>query len=160
MNPLTLITPQLIDRCKPMKIIVVCGFTKTGKAIIARELAKQLKRPLVESDDYGFEAYEYFVKDSLNLVRQMPVIIEGVLSFRLLRGGIKDNTFVPDLILKTNCNEATIRHFYEKEGEGRKINRVLAFNRSLNTIWEDYLEERSLLPWIKFPEYLELNTSL
>lgn len=144
-----------------MKTIVICGFTKTGKVLIAKKLAESLKRRLILSDDYGFENYTSFYNDVLNLHNQrIPLIVEGVLCFRLLRKGLKEDIFHPDLILKTECDESTIRHFYQKDGEGDKIDRVLSFNKSLNTIWEEYLNEFNTIPWLRKPAYGELNTSL
>jgi hypothetical protein len=161
MNPVDLVTPQLINYCIPMNTIVICGFTKTGKVLIAKKLAENLKRRLILSDDYGFENYTSFYDDVINLYNQkIPIIVEGVLCFRLLRKGLKEDTFHPDLILKTECSESTIRYFYQKDGEGDKIDRVLSFNKSLNTIWEEYLNEFNTIPWLRKPAYGELNTSL
>jgi hypothetical protein len=143
-----------------MNTIVVCGFTKTGKVTIAKKLAEQLKRPLIISDNYRSEKYDEFVDEVLTHDRnKTPFIVEGILCFRLLRKGVRENVFYPDLIIKTNCNEATIKYFYEIEGEKSKIPRALSYNKGLNTIWDEYrkllLESR-----VKIPKYLELNTSI
>lgn len=154
---MNLVTPQLVKYCESMQTIVICGFTKTGKVLIAKKLAEQLNRPLIISDDYKFEEYEYFRNTVLNLYnKKIPFIAEGVLCFRLLRKGVQENNFYPNLILKTVCNEATIRYFYNKDGEADKIHRVLGFNKSLSTIWNEYIN----YPNISIPNIIELNTSL
>lgn len=166
MNPADLVTPQLINYCSSFKTIVVCGYTKTGKITIAKKLAEQLNRMLFISDDYSFEKYgdktlEIFMSNVLPYhQKNIPIVIEGVLCFRLLRKGVQENCFYPDLILKTNCNDETITHFYKKDGEESKIPRALSFNKGLNKIWNDYLDLVSLDPRIKRPHYIELNTSL
>lgn len=165
MNPPDLVTSQLVKYCSSMNTIVICGYTKTGKVTIAKKLAEQLNRPLFISDDYQHldpkNSLDIFIEDiSKYHFQKVPIIVEGILCFRLLRKGIKESCFFPDLILKTNCNEATIRHFYNKDGEGYKVERALAFNKGLNTIWTEYLDLLNVNPWIKKPQYLELNTSL
>ena len=152
-----LITDKLINYCSQMRTIVVCGFAKTGKIIIAKEISKKLNRHLIISDDYKIENREDFKRDVLNFYnRQIPIIVEGILCFNLLRNGVKDNNFYPDLVIKTNCNESTIKYFYEKDGEGDKINNILKFNKSLNTIWEEYIS----VPSIFKPSFIEIETSL
>ena len=166
MNPADLVTPSLINYCRNFTTIVICGYTKSGKVTIANKLASQLNMMLFKSDDF----IDYVDREnSLNMFmngvipyynKRTPIIVEGITSFRLLRKGIQTNTFHPDLIIKTKCNESTIKHFYEKDGESSKIVRALAFNRGLDKIWDEY---RSLLrdnPFIKPPQYLELETTL
>ena len=161
MNPVDLVTPELIEHCKQFKIIVVAGFTKTGKYPIAKKIADSLNRHLIVSDDFGLQNFEDFKRTAqIAYVKQTPIVIEGVMSFRLLRKGLEENNFYTDLIIKTNCNEATIRYFYEKDGEGDKIARVLSFNKGLNTMWDEYRATLRNNPTLKRPVYLELNTSL
>lgn len=161
MNPVDLVTPEMVEYCKPFKIIVVCGFAKTGKYPIAKKLAESLGRHLIISDDFGIEDFETFKNIStLAYNRQTPVVIEGVLSFRLLRKGLQENTFHADLILKTECDENTIKYFYNQDGEASKINRVMGFNNGLKSIWDEYREILKNNPGVRRPIYKELNTSL
>ena len=133
MNPADLVTPQLIEFCKPMKTIVVCGFTKTGKIAIAEKLSKELNRKLFISDDFQYvkpeeSLYEFIKNISPYHQQRVPIIVEGILCFRLLRKGIQEGIFFPDLIIKTKCDEKTIRYFYDKDGEGHKADRAISFN--------------------------------
>jgi len=165
MNPADLVTPSLINYCSNMNTIVVCGFTKTGKITLANKLAKELNRKIFLSDDYQFvdpnESLYAFMKDIIPFHQnKTPIIVEGILCFRLLRKGIQESLFFPDLILKTNCNESTIRYFYNKDREEHKIERALSFNKGLDKIWNEYLDLLSKNPWIRKPQYVELNTSL
>lgn len=164
MNPADLITPELIETCKDKRLIVVCGYTKTGKVTIAKKLAEQLDRKLLKSDDYQMfeeQSLEMLMNDVIDsLKRKEQIIVEGILCFRMLRKGIEQMNILPDMLIKTECNEETIRHFYEKDGESFKIERALSFNKGLNKIWLDYINLLYYNPYIIPPEYIELNTSI
>lgn len=164
-NPIDLVTSDLIEKCQNKQLIIVCGYTKTGKVTIAKELAKKLNRKLLISDDYqmfGVEESLQMLMDDIIicLKNKEQIIVEGILCFRLLRKGIENLSILPDMIIKTECNEETIRYFYEKDGEGSKIDRALSFNKGLNKIWQDYINLLSYNPYIIPPEYIELNTSI
>jgi len=166
MNPAELVTPSILDICKNSKSIVIAGFTKTGKVTIAKKISEELNIPLFISDNYIDENNRtnslYVLMDSILPYYNMnlPFIVEGILAFRLLRKGIQLNNFHPDLIIKTNCNDATISHFYKKDGEENKIIRALGFNKGLDKIWVEYVNELNKNPFTKKPKYIELNTSL
>lgn len=160
MKPGDLVTQDLLDMCSRCKSIVVLGYTKTGKLPIAKKISSELNIPLLIADNYQNldDPLEYFMHDTLAYHSyEKPVVIEGILSFRLLRKAF-DKGFVPDLIIKTECSENTIKHFYEVEGEGHKIPRVIAFNKGLNKIWNDFLEKLDGSP--KQPLFIKLTTTL
>jgi hypothetical protein len=168
MNPADLITPQLIKRLEGAKTIVVAGFTKTGKITISNKLSEVLGYPVIKSDDYKFKdygkkcLYEFMGAGLAYYNVRKPVIIEGVKAFRLLRKGLQLRCFYPDVIIRTECNEETIKHFYRKDGEAEKIDRVMSFNKGLNTTWEDYLrllnEPGKII--YKRPKIITLTTTL
>jgi len=164
MNLEDLITEKIVEYCEPLNIIFVIGYTKTGKITIARKLAKELNRTLLISDEfiekYGHEDAITYLENELQqyYYSVTPIIVEGILGFRLLRKLAKDGYIVPDLIIKTQCNEATITHFYNKDGEGYKITRALGFNKGLEKIWNEYLY--FIHSNFKKPKLLNLNTSI
>jgi hypothetical protein len=166
MNPADLVTPHLIDHCRNFNTIVILGHTKTGKVTIAEKLASQLGRPLFKSDDYiDYDNRENSLYTFIDGIlpyynNRTPIIVEGITCFRLLRKGIQTEIFHPDLVIKTKCSDATIKHFYEKDGEGAKVNRVLSFNKGLNKIWDEYISLLSSNIYNKLPQYIELETSL
>jgi 2-phosphoglycerate kinase len=164
MKPEDLLTDKIIDYCKSMQIIFVMGFTKTGKVSIARKLAKELNRELFIADEF-IERYGHH--DSVNQFELeldhcyhsgKSVIFEGILCFRLLRKIVEKGYFLPDMIIKTECNEQTIRHFYEKEEPNKNINRVFGFNSGLQKIWIEVLDFVHLQD--KKLKVLTLNTSI
>lgn len=164
MNPADLITPKIVEYCKSLQMIFVIGYTKTGKVTISKKLAKELNRTLLIADDYietyGHEdAIIYFQRDIEKYYHSnVPFIAEGVLCFRVLRKLINTMGIIPDMIIKTECNNETITHFYNVDGEGHKINRALGFNQGLNKIWEEY-KNLVYLSNSKV-KVLELNTSI
>ena len=163
MKPTDLITPELIQRCSNFNTIVVLGYTKTGKLPIAKKIATELDRPLFISDEYLElkDPLEALINDvTYHQRRGNQIVVEGTLCFRLLRKGLELSNFNTDLIIKTNCNEETIKYFYNQDGESHKIKRALSFNQGLNKIWDEY---RSMLlngPRSNIPQHIELTTTL
>jgi hypothetical protein len=166
MNPANLVTPNLINYCSQFKIITILGYTKTGKITIAKKLADELNYPLFISDHYinvkNRQQSLYDLMDHILPYYQSnkPLIVEGVLCFRLLRKGLQLKNFHTDVIIKTKCNDSTIKYFYEKDNEPDKISRALSFNKGLNTIWNEYLLLLKSRPELKRPKYIELDTTL
>lgn len=164
MKPVDLVTPQLIQHCSNFNTIIVLGYTKTGKLPIAKKLAQELDRPLFVSDEYLElkDPLESFMGDvTWHQRRGNSIIVEGTLCFRLLRKGLELSNFNTDLIIKTKCNDETIKYFYNQDGESHKIKRALSFNQGLNKIWDEYrtnlLSRRNI---IKTPSFIELETTL
>ncbi len=163
MKPADLVTPELIQHCSQFNTIVVLGYTKTGKLPIAKKIATELDRPLFISDEYLElkDPLEAFMGDvTWHQRRGNQIIVEGTLCFRLLRKGLELSNFNTDLIIKTNCNEETIKYFYNLDGESHKTKRALSFNQGLNKIWNEY---RTMLlngSRSNIPQYIELTTTL
>jgi hypothetical protein len=163
MKPADLVTPELIQHCSQFNTIVVLGYTKTGKLPIAKKIATELNCPLFISDEYLElkDPLDAFMNDIiLHQKRKNQIIVEGTLCFRLLRKGLELSNFNTDLIIKTNCNEETIKYFYNLDSESHKIKRALSFNQGLNKIWNEY---RSMLlngSRSNIPQYTELITTL
>lgn len=166
MNPSDLVTPELIDQCRGASSIVIVGKTKSGKVSIAKKLAKELRYPLFISDDFinenDREGSLYTLMNAIHPFynSKEPFIVEGILGYRLLRKGAQTGLFLPDILIQTKCKDETIIYFYDKEGEGHKIKHMLAFNKGLNKIWNEYMQILLQNPSIKRPKYIELDTTL
>ncbi len=160
MNPKDLVTPELVNRCSNLGAIIVLGYTKTGKLPIAKKLSQELNYPLIISDDYL--QYEDPLGTLTNIMYNngREVIVEGTLCYRLLRKEFTNN-FIPGVIIKTACNDETIKHFYRQDREEHKIKRALSFNKGLGKIWDEYKDMlRNNIHNISPPRYIELNTTL
>ncbi len=163
MKPADLVTPELIQYCSQFNTIVVLGYTKTGKLPIAKKIATELNCPLFISDEYLElkDPLDAFMNDIiLHQKRKNQIIVEGTLCFRLLRKGLELSNFNTDLIIKTNCNEETIKYFYNLDSESHKIKRALSFNQGLNKIWDDYRNMLLNSSRSNIPQYIELTTTL
>jgi hypothetical protein len=165
MNPADLVDSEVLEICKQSPSIVIIGFTRSGKVTIAKKIAESLNIPLLISDEYlngdNDERLYNLMDDVLHYYNNnIPFIVEGILCFRLLRKGAQLNNFFPDLVIRTECSEKTIEHFYQKEGEGHKIKRALSFNKGLVSIWDEYVELLYHNSFMKKPKLLTLNTSL
>ena len=118
MKPDSLITQKIVDYCKPLQIIMILGKTKSGKVTIARKLSQELdNRELYIADEFinkhGYDnALDQFEMELDHCYYGgKSVIFEGVLCYRLLRKIIERGYYLPDLIILTECNEQTIKHF-------------------------------------------------
>jgi len=165
MDPKSLINDRIVDYCKPLQLIFVIGFTKSGKVTIAKELSKRLdNRPLYIADefierygyDHALDEFESQLERSYYGGEQ--VIFEGILCFRLLRRLIEKGFILPDMVIKTECNDATISYFYSIEEANKNMNRVFGFNAGLQKIWNECLEITSIQN--KKLKILTLNTSI
>jgi hypothetical protein len=163
MKPADLITPELIQHCSNFNTIVVLGYTKTGKLPIAKKIAEELDRPLCVSDE-SLELenpLDAFMGDvTWHQRRGNQIVVEGTLCFRLLRKGLELSNFNTDLIIKTKCNDETIKYFYNQDGESHKIKRALSFNQGLNKIWDEYRNMLLNGSRSNIPQHIELNTTL
>jgi hypothetical protein len=163
MKPSDLVTPELIQYCIQFNTIVILGYTKTGKLPIARKIAQELDRPLLISDEYLKlkEPLDAFMSDiTWHQRRGNQIIIEGTLCFRLLRKGLELSNFNTDLIIKTKCNNETIKYFYNQDNESHKIKRALSFNQGLNKIWDEYRGMLQTKTYNEIPKFIELETTL
>lgn len=164
MKPESLITEKIIEYCRPLHIIMILGKTKSGKVTIARKLAKELDRELFIADEFierhGYDnVLDQFEMELDNYYHNgKSVIFEGILCFRLLRKLIEKGYYLPDIIIKVECNEQTISHFYLLEEPEKNLKRVFGFNSGLDKIWKESLDIISNQG--KILKVLTLNTSI
>lgn len=164
MNPESLITDKIINYCKNQQIIMILGKTKSGKVTIARKLAMETGHELYIADDFierhGYDnALDQFEMELDHCYHAgKRVIFEGILCYRLLRRLVTKDYYLPDMVIKVDCNDDTIQYFYEKEEPNKNMKRVHGFNRGLDQIWTE------ISAWLisnnkKIP-LLTLNTSI
>lgn len=164
MDPCNLINQKIVDYCKSQKIIMIIGKTKSGKVSIARKLAMETGHELFIADEFierhGYDnALDQFEME-LDYCYQSGknVIFEGILCYRLLRKLIGKGYYLPNMVIKVECSDETIRFFYEKEEPDKNLNRVFGFNSGLDSIWEQCLDILSQQG--KNLKVLKLNTSI
>ncbi len=164
MSPESLITQKIIDYCKTQQIVMILGKTKSGKVTIARKLAMDTDHELFIADEF-IEKYGY--ENALNQFQieldhcyhsGKNCIFEGILCYRLLRRLVKEGYYLPNMVIKVDCNDETISHFYNIEEPDKNMNRVRGFNNGLDQILDETI--RLLTMQQKKLPILTLNTSI
>lgn len=157
-----LITPELMELCRPAKYIVIYGYTKSGKVKIGTLLAERLRRRLIISDHYkhlGWENNMYHIRSIIESTNE-PLIIEGVQSGRLLRKGVQRNDFFANVVIHLDCNRQSIAHCYVQDGEGEKLKYVHNFNANiLDKIFYEWYDLQKQKHPKKMPVLINMNTS-
>lgn len=164
MSPESLITQKIIDYCKTQQIVMILGKTKSGKVTISRKLAMDTGHELFIADEF-IEKYGY--ENALNQFQieldhcyhsGKNCIFEGILCYRLLRRLVKEGYYLPNMVIKVDCNDETISHFYNIEEPDKNMNRVRGFNNGLDQILDETI--RLLTMQQKKLSILTLNTSI
>lgn len=132
--------------------IVVVGLFATGKTTLVNEIINSNPGfKIYHTDD--FIQYEQnlqmrFLLNKVNIDRPQKFIIEGTKAYSLLRNGIKENTFFPDLVINCIASEGTRQQRYLKPERWYKGRHSLAnktgmkdfkaFDNQYRSIWNEY----------------------
>lgn len=138
------------------KQIVIVGYAASGKTTFSEKFAKDYPdHRLIHTDDYIQFGYEPALYKLISDIQQTegPFIVEGVLGYRLLRKGIQGVSkeemkakgiitdvelwkWQPDLVITCECpTETRIKRYLKRGGDANKL---LTFDKNLNTVWYDY----------------------
>jgi hypothetical protein len=125
--------------------IAIYGMPKSGKSILAKEIQKKLNHfTILDSDDFKSNGWKQGMYDMYDHLLKEPkkYIVCGVQVGRLLRHGLRTNTFKPDVIIEIYCDYRTIEYCYRKDGEGGKLvnSKIRNYIRFLNAIYQRYLD--------------------
>lgn len=142
--------------------ILVIGYPAVGKTTFAKKYIGYLpKHTLIDTDDYipyGQEQSLYVLIEDLKKI-QTPVLIEGVLGYRLLRKGVQLDCYYPDVVFELTAPWSHIEKIYQTERENKKIPNLKSFIKSLDTVLKQYQELSNSKPplWHK-TDIFEINT--
>lgn len=136
--------------------ILIIGCPASGKTYLANYLkeAHGKTHKFFHTDDYmayGYKESLYVLMDDLKKTNQ-PTIIEGVQGYRLLRKGVELNSYYPDIVVELKTSEARMLKTYNTERQGKKIESLLAFNKTHDKILNDYFAMTNY----KKPEWIKL----
>lgn len=135
------------------KIIVVVGLFATGKTTVTNEITKMNPDiKIYKTDDfiqYSQPLQPRFIMNRIMLDKPERYLIEGVTGYRLLRNGIKENNFYPDVVIHCVCTDGTRQDRYLKPdrwyaGRHSKATKIglkdfKAFDNMYRKMWEEYL---------------------
>lgn len=135
--------------------VVIIGPPASGKTYLSKLLAKDNPgHELVHTDNYIRYGYEESLYQLLNHIKQTarPLIIEGILGYRLLRKGVELNCYYPEMVIELEISEALMLHTYRKErGASKNISAVRAMVKANATVLTKYKAMPNPSPpqWIK-----------
>lgn len=175
-----LITEDLLQTCREGKHIAVLGPAGSGKVSITKTIAERLNISYSFSDDYvqdlvqendfspnrlvinGKGDYRESIYHMLENVRNFnnSLIYAGMGVPRLLRAGLRDHNYVPDIVIVVECDEITLEYSHTMRGDMHKLKHNLAAHKgNLKVIkeWNDSLQRNILIP---YPTILKIDTSI
>ena len=144
---------ELKERNFAGKNVLIIGCPASGKTFVAKELAITSCQDIIHTDDYSKHGYQdalYKVMDSIK-VAEDPIIVEGILGYRLLRKGVELDCYYPDVVIELLVTTQRMLKTYAKERGGKDATRLKGFNAAHQTILEEYrrMPNKHRPEWIK-----------
>lgn len=123
------------------KTVVVIGPPGSGKTTFANQFGET--HLIIHTDDYipyGYKEALYVLLHDLEKVKflKRPLLIEGVLGYRLLRKGVELNCFYPDVVIELTVTPERQAEIYAKERDAEKLKYLKGFARTHAKILADY----------------------
>lgn len=121
---------------------VVIGIPASGKTFLGNKLVEQnSSHLLLSTDSYMGTGYERDLYPLIEDLRSYPkeIIIEGVLGYRLLRKGLQEDDFCPDLVIVCETNKKKQAEIYAKERDPKKLQYMKSFEIGLMKVYNDYM---------------------
>ena len=141
------------------KSVLIIEKPGSGKTTLSKKIKKENPdHVILHTDDYINLGYEHALnKIILDIQRvRKPLIIEGILGYRLLRKGLKENSYLPDIVIEINISDSDVKKIYENERNPKKLNHVLSMIKSNNTVLKEYKEMNNPKP----PKWVSINRSI
>lgn len=122
----------MIDIPPDAKVIAIAGLSNTGKSTLAKKLFSDWH--VIHTDDYISTPQADRARFLITLLNlrgdEEPVVVEGCEVGRILRTGLREGTWQPDVVIW--CERV---YDDRTKGDG-------TFNKGLTTIFREYLSMR------------------
>lgn len=138
------------------KNILIIGCPASGKTFFSKLLANEGHK-VFHTDDYmryGYKESLYAMMEDL-AKHKGNTIVEGVQGYRLLRKGVEMNNYYPDIVIELEVPESRMLKTYREQRPGKKIDSLIAFNKTHQTILNDYKS----MPNSKKPLWIKLQNN-
>lgn len=140
------------------KNIVVIGWPTSGKTFFTNFLASSaIEHVIIHTDDYydrikDFKQELYVLLDDLKKIDH-PVIVEGILGYRLLRKGVEWNCFYPHIVVEFTTTLEEMEKIYLRERKPHNYPKAKGLARACEYVLQDYKEMANSSPpvWIQIP---------
>ena len=123
------------------KTIVIIGRPASGKTTIGNALSARTGTRIIHTDEYiqhGNTEGLYVLLADLAGDTIEPVIIEGVMGYRLLRKGVEMDCFYPDVVIELEVSDEQVERVYKEQRTEKRSGNLSAFNKGLQTILNQY----------------------
>lgn len=133
------------------KNIVIIGCPASGKTTLARLIADRIgmfkQWKIIHTDNYmqpgRKDDYRLALYDMIADLKKIhiPLIIEGVQGYRLLRKGVEGFegwNFYPDVVIELVVTDEQVMRVYERERNAKDAGSLIGFNKMHRTILEKY----------------------
>lgn len=123
------------------KNVVIIGEPAAGKTYLSNLLIKDNPgHHLIHTDDYikhGYVQALYKLLADIRLIVK-PLIIEGVLGYRLLRKGAQTGCFYPDIVIEVDTPQTTRLKEYKQNRPDKDIHYLKSLEAANKKVLADY----------------------
>ena len=137
---------ELLNHEINSKSIMILGAPGSGKTYLSQILSSKLGIDLISTDDYikyGFRESMYVAL--ADAIKKESVIVEGVQGYRMLRKGLENDTYYPELIIELVSSEEHLMQIYKNERDFSKFKRSQSLALSNSKILKTYLSQVNCL---------------
>jgi len=124
------------------KDILIIGIPGSGKSWVSDKLKGISGHRIFHTDSYmvhGFSMGMYACLDELRYLRGCNSLVEGVYGYRLLRKGVEDNCYYPDVVIEMIISSDKQSFIYNSERDVSKLKYLKGFAATNDKIIRDYM---------------------
>ena len=155
---------ELLERDFTGENVLIIGCPASGKSTIAQMIAdRHHDHHFIHTDDYmshGYEPSLYALIDDIKAAvnnDQVPMIIEGILGYRLLRKGVEQDYYYPDVVIELLIPEERMEQTYNESRDPEKLKGAKLQTKACATILAKYKE--MFIPDGQYPEWIQINNN-